>query len=153
MGDDFDKYFVPTWNGSSGSLRSTASGSVKFDNVSDVYDYLLLGDLRLALLLQTALEGWKQQFIGNRELCIEGRTQQHVGYHCRVSLNELDADGDMKPPEAVNIASTRGELCRIRIGQSDRRMRDDDTNGGRTKIDLGWNRTHSHTVVADPLLN
>ena len=62
----------------------------------------------------------------------------------RVSLNELnEAATDVTPPGVGDIAPNRVDLQnRISRVKADK---DDDTNGGRTKIDIEWPRTYSHT--------
>ena len=71
----------------------------------------------------------------------------------RVSLNELNEDAaDLVA--YPNGGPVVGDIAPIRVDLQNRikrvtAVKDNDTNGGRTKIDVSWPRTYSHIVVAN----
>ena len=67
----------------------------------------------------------------------------------RVSLNELNETDSDDPtnPGVGDIAPTKVDL-QNRITRV-RAVKDNDTNGGRTKIDISWPRTYSHDPTPD----
>ena len=138
--EDFDEYFVNLqWEFRVFALNRVWEREV--DDVSEVYN-LLLGDHIPALttaLTATAFPLLAGNFADDRP--------NNVSRSLHVSRNELDVVDDMPTPAAVNIASTRVDLQHPPTKVS--AMRDNETNGGRTKIDLEWMRSYSHMLVTD----